>query len=195
VSTISLGGHHLVRVGEDDEHRIRSLQALLDADPATWAALEGAPPRPDEARHMLGDLPPGVAPDRKYVWISTLASRAATSDAANAATSDAAHTSTPFVPDAVIDIVDGYPDPTTWYLGLIFIAPRARNAGLGAALLRALAEHVRANGGTAMRLAVVADNLAARRLYDRLGFVFVVRRSRPLWTGGSHECDVLELRL
>ncbi len=169
MSTVDFGGHVLTRVMEGDEDGIRSLQALLDGDASTWASLEGAPPRPDEARQRISDRPLGVTPDRKYVWI--------------------------WGSDAVIDIVEGYPDATTWYLGLIFIAPRARSAGLGSHLMRALAEHVRAHGGTAVRLAVVTTNVGARRLYDRLGFAFVDRRKRGLWTGDTQECDVLELGL
>ncbi len=168
-STIDLDGHVLTRVLEGDDDGIRSLQVLIESDVSAWTALEGAPPRRDEARQLVADRPPGVTPERKYVWI--------------------------WGSDAVIDIVEGYPDETTWYLGLIFLAPRARNAGLGAHFLRALADCVRARGGTALRLAVVTTNERARRLYDRLGFAFVDRRKRGLWTGDMHECDVLELRL
>jgi ribosomal protein S18 acetylase RimI-like enzyme len=169
VSTVDFGGHTFTRVLEGDEEGIRSLQALLEADASTWTLLEGSPPRPDEAQQMIGDRPPGVTSERKYVWI--------------------------WGSDAVIDIVEGYPDASTWYLGLIFIAPNARNTGLGAHLMREVAGYVRAHGGTALRLAVVTTNIGARRLYDRLGFAFVDRRKRGLWTGDAQECDVLELRL
>lgn len=169
MSSVDFGGHILARVTEGDEIGIRSLQTLLDDDAATWTALEGAPPRPDEARQLISDRPLGVTPDRKYVWIAGTA--------------------------AVIDIVEGYPDAGTWYLGLIFIAQRARGSGLGTKLMRSLAKHVRAHGGTALRLAVVTTNTGARRLYDRLGFAHVARRPRALWTGDTQECDVLELRL
>lgn len=77
---IDLGGHLLERVSEGDERGVRAVQALLESDAMTWAALEGALPRSDEARLMLEDRPPGVTPDRKYVWITS---------------------------DAVIDIVEG----------------------------------------------------------------------------------------
>jgi ribosomal protein S18 acetylase RimI-like enzyme len=164
-----LGENILTRVTVDDDAGIRSLQALLESDPAAWAALEGAPPRPDEAQQLVHDRPAGVTPDRKFVWIRGS--------------------------DAVVDIVEGYPDATTWYLGLIFLAPHARNTGLGTKLLHGLADYVRARGGTALRLAVVTTNTSARRLYDRLGFEHVARRPRALWTGDTHECDVLELRL
>lgn len=169
MSTVDFGGFLLSRVTGDDMAGLRALQVLLESDAATWAALEGAPPRSDEAALLVGDRPLGVTPDRKFVWILGT--------------------------EALIDIVEGFPDPTTWYLGLIFIAPHARNTGLGTKLLHALAEYVRAHGGTAMRLAVVTTNTGARRLYDRMGFAHVARRQRALWHGDTQECDVLELRL
>lgn len=168
-TTIDLAGHVFVRVTEADANGVRSLQALLESDAHTWAALEGTPPRADEARQLIGERPPGVPPDRKHVWLCGA--------------------------EVVIDIVDGYPDASTWYLGLIFIAPGARRAGLGTRVMRALADHVRARGGTALRLAVVTTNTGARRLYDRLGFTHVARRPRALWTGDTQECDVLQLQL
>ncbi|MGE3762339.1 MAG: GNAT family N-acetyltransferase, partial [Kofleriaceae bacterium] len=157
MSAIELAGHTFTRVVEDDEAAIRCVQVLLESDAPTWTSLEGSPPRPDEARQLIHDRPPGVTPDRKHVWVHRT--------------------------DAMIDIVDGFPDASTWYLGLIFIAPRVRNTGLGTSLLRALVEHVRASGGSAMRLAVVTTNTGARRLYDRLGFTHLVRKPRALWTG------------
>ena len=88
----------------------------------------------------------------------------------------------------------GFPDPEIWYLGLIFLTPARRGAGLGTRVIQALAREVRARGGAALRLAVVVENVAARRLYDRLGFMHVARRTRPT-ASGSHEVDVMELDL
>jgi ribosomal protein S18 acetylase RimI-like enzyme len=167
VSTVDFGGCILSRVTEDDAAGIRSLQTLLESDAATWAALEGLPPRADEARSLVTDRPASIPLERKFIWI--------------------------WGTRAVVDIVEGYPDPTTWYLGLIFIAPSARGSGLGTKLMQGLVEHVRARGGTAVRLAVVTTNTGARRLYDRLGFAHIARRPRALWHGDTQECDVLEL--
>ena len=141
-----------------------AVQSVLATDPATWELLEGAPLRSDESLHLLAERPPGVTPDRKFVYV---------------------------LDDlCVIDMVQGYPDPATWYLGVIFIAPGARNLGLGSRLIAQMAELARRGGGTALRLAVVAENTAARRLYDRLGFQLVARRPR-----NAQQVDVLELAL
>lgn len=145
-----------------------AIQAVIEADPATWAVLEGAPPRPDEAIHLLAEHPPGVTHDRTYVYIAD--------------------------DTCVIDLVEGFPDARTWYLGLVLLTPGARNRGLGTRLLEQLCAHVRRRGGRALRLAVVSTNTGARRLYDRLGFAFLVRKQRPS-PAGVQELDVLERML
>lgn len=167
--SIHLGRHVLAKVTAGNDTGVRAIQAVLESDPVTWAQLEGAKPGPDEAAHLVGEAPPGMTLARKHLWVLDTA--------------------------CVIDLVEGYPDATTWFLGLIFIAPVARNAGLGTELMRGVCDHVRASGGRAVRLAVVTTNIAARRLYDRLGFTHVVRKERKLWVGDRQECDVLELTL
>lgn len=53
----------------------------------------------------------------------------------------------------------------------ILMIPEARGRGLGTEILTALGRTAVALGATSMRLAVLATNLRARQLYDRLGFV------------------------
>jgi GNAT superfamily N-acetyltransferase len=142
------------------------LQAVFETDRSYFETIEAAPLRPDEAVHALVERPAIVPLERKYVWIIDGV--------------------------AVLDVIEGYPDATTWYLGLIFLAPAARGAGLGTELIEALCAHVLKCGGTALRLAVMLVNPDARRLYDRLGFQYVDRRVRTSWNGAISECDVLE---
>jgi len=140
-----------------------AIQALIDEDPEAYALLEGAPVRPDEAEQLLRELPPGR--QRFTHLLDEL---------------------------ALIDLLEGYPDEHTWMLGLIFITPGARGRGLGTQLIEAICAHVRAAGGRMLRLAVVPANTGARRLYDRLGFVHVGRRTRTNWAGATQDVDVLE---
>jgi len=52
----------------------------------------------------------------------------------------------------------------------IAVAPEARGAGVGEALLAAAERGARARGRAAFRLEVRTDNAAARRLYERRGY-------------------------
>lgn len=163
--TMELSGHAIRRATSADR---AAIQALFELDPAYFLMNEGAPPRPTEAHDQFDDLPPDVLPEAQHVLVI-----------------DDART-------GVLSVVNGYPDATTWFLGLIFLAPAARGHGLGARLLDALADHARAAGGTALRLVVSLANPRARRLYDRCRFLPIARSTRTTWNGTDVEIDVLE---
>jgi ribosomal-protein-alanine N-acetyltransferase len=72
----------------------------------------------------------------------------------------------------------------------IAVAPAAQRAGVGTALLSALLAAAADLGCREVFLEVRADNAAAGRLYDRLGFTELYRR-RAYYAGGA---DALVLR-
>jgi GNAT superfamily N-acetyltransferase len=152
---------------------VPAIQRLFELDPEYFARVDQAPIRTDEGEQTLIEVPPEFPHERKHVFVVR---------------GDGAL-------DAVIDLLEGYPDRRTWFLGLIFLAPGARGGGLGTQLLDDIAELARARGGQALRLAVALANPDARRLYDRLGFAHVARRARTGWNGAIIECDVLERSL
>ena len=49
---------------------------------------------------------------------------------------------------------------------------RFRGAGIGVALLRHTAAHVRAEGGRYLRLSVEAKNVSAQHFYERMGLAW-----------------------
>ncbi len=59
----------------------------------------------------------------------------------------------------------------------VWVAPEARGAGVGEALIRAVADWARARGHAYLRLEVGDANAPAVRLYDRLGFAPTGRTS------------------
>ena len=68
-----------------------------------------------------------------------------------------------------------FPSFSTWrgekgaYIQDIVVDERFRGAGIGVALLRHTAAHVRAGGGTYLRLSVDAKNVSAQHFYERMG--------------------------
>ncbi len=70
------------------------------------------------------------------------------------------------------------PPGTTW-LEALWVDPRRRRAGLGAALIEAVAGWSRERGATRLDLSVTEGNDPARALYARAGFAETGRR-RPL---------------
>lgn len=62
-------------------------------------------------------------------------------------------------------------EPRALVVDGLVVAPACRGRGIGAALLAALADEARLRGHSELRLDVVEENLRARALYTREGFV------------------------
>jgi GNAT superfamily N-acetyltransferase len=81
---------------------------------------------------------------------------------------------------AVLEGFSRYPDETTWWIGLLMIAPEQRGKGIGHVLVDGFVQYVRQQGGTAILLGVVEDNKAAYEFWQRLGFTHHdTREPRP----------------
>jgi GNAT superfamily N-acetyltransferase len=163
---LELPDHDLRRATDAD---VAAIQALFELDPGYFEIKHGAPPRPTEARALVGLVPVGLSLDRRHLLVI-----------------DDART-------GVIDLLEGYPDAATWFLGAIFLTPAARGRGLGRRLLDAMAGTTREGGATGLRLIVSVQNPRARQLYDRHGFQPIMRYPQTSWTGSLREVDLLEL--
>ena len=134
-----------------EERDANPLQALFDEDPEYFLGMNG---RDIPVAEIRAAIPPGRAREDKFLYTIERDARLV----------------------GMIDLIRGYPEPATWYLGFLFIAKAFRAAGLGRATLHALYGHARAQGGKALRLGVVEDNARARWLYASEGFVFSAMR-------------------
>jgi ribosomal protein S18 acetylase RimI-like enzyme len=84
-------------------------------------------------------------------------------------------------------------DSRLGYLGMQ-VKHESRGRGYGTALLQALVNHCRQSGFDAIELMVLRSNIAARRLYDGFGFIWV--EDMPACTLGSGVVDYpLKMRL
>jgi len=66
--------------------------------------------------------------------------------------------------------------PPEWELENIVVASSVRRRGIGKQLMEALLEQARQRSGRAMFLEVRESNIAARHLYEKLGFAETGRR-------------------
>ena len=163
---MNIAGHTVRRATAADA---AAIQALFAADLEYFPRVEGAPLRDDEGAIILDECPPDFPRERRHLFI---------------------------VDDvAILDMLEGYPNAETWFLGLIFLAPSARGRGLGTRLVEAVCDHARSHGARALRLAVATSNPGAERLYKRMGFSFVARRQRTIHTGAVIDLIVLERAL
>jgi ribosomal protein S18 acetylase RimI-like enzyme len=132
-----------------DEARIPELQAFLEECGDYLELVTGEQPGPDEAAALLRDLPPGKAPDDKFVL---------------------GFFDAPGHLVGVLDVVRDYPRPREWYLGLLLFGPTSRGRRLGERVYRRLEEWVRAQDGQALHLIVQEQNPRALEFWKRMGF-------------------------
>ncbi len=135
----------LVRCARDGE----MLQAILEEAPGYSVAVTGLPPAADAGRALLEELPVGTDERNKYVF--------------------AVREGDELVGCA--DVLRGYPEPTTAFLGLLLIAESRQGEGLGRRVSSALESVMREWGCTKVRLAVVESNECALGFWSAVGFV------------------------
>jgi RimJ/RimL family protein N-acetyltransferase len=134
---------------------VAPMQSLFDEDPEYFLGMNA---REIPVEEIRAALPPGRSRDDKFLYAFERDGRLA----------------------GMIDLIRGYPEPHIWFLGFLFIAKEFRGRGIGRCALHALYDHVRAHGGTVLRLGVVEKNDRARWLYATEGFVFeAVREIDP----------------
>ncbi len=146
------------------------LDAVADLD---WRALHDpfiVGPRRDERRAALMAVWPG--------FLEAADHRLVVAEEAGA-----------FVGFAAVRVVVGEAE-----LDAIAVEPSARGGGRGRSLLVSVIDALRADGVTRLGLEVRAGNVAARRLYERLGFVEEGVRRRYYESGDDAVLYGLSLR-
>lgn len=79
----------------------------------------------------------------------------------------------------------------TRWLHAVYLHPDARGTGAGAALVQTAIDRAVANGARRIALWVNERNIAARRAYERLGFVETGRVPGGIRDGHDYVDDVL----
>ena len=77
-------------------------------------------------------------------------------------------------PVAVLDLVRGYPDAQTTYVGLLLVANRG--VGIGHQIVATLAQQLHQQGFKYLALAVLANNPRAQHFWTTLGFMALDER-------------------
>ena len=127
-----------------------ALQALFERVADYFVIATGSAPAPDEAERAYVAGPPTKAVhDKRVLGV--------------------------FGPDGalvgVLDALTGWPDPSTWSIGLLVVDPAHRGRGLGTATLDAFEAWAATQGARRLRTAVVAHHGPGVRFLERHGYV------------------------
>jgi GNAT superfamily N-acetyltransferase len=139
------------------------IQHLYDQCLDYMLLVDGHPAGPNAGEEEFKDVPPGKSPKDKYIF--------GIFDQSDQLL-------------GLLDALRGYPDETTWWIGLLLLLPEARTKGLGRLVVQGFTEYVWAKGGKAIMLGVVEENERAFQFWTRLGFE-VVHRTEPRQFGNK----------
>ncbi len=143
---------------------VDAVLALLQSDPA-YFDLERRQPTAQSLRDDIALLPPRCVPEQKRylaLW------------------KDGA-------PQAVLDLVEGYPRERTLYVGFFFLSPALRRQGTGREIMDAVLQSAGDAGMDSARLACLLNNSAGHAFWRSLGFGDLRRsetigdHSNPVW--------------
>jgi ribosomal protein S18 acetylase RimI-like enzyme len=137
--------------------QMEALQRLLEQCADFTQLVEGESVRPEAAQEIFRSVPEGRSVRDKFLY-------------------GLLHRAGNFV--GVLEGMRHYPDDTTWWIGLLLLAPETRGHGLGRKIIAGFSEYVYENQGTAVMLGVVEQNRAAQRFWQRMGFEWV-RQTDP----------------
>ena len=152
------------RLGEAD---LALVYALCLGNPLFYR-YNGKTPSLEDLRQDLHLTPPGVPPTRKY-YLGFFEGDSLL---------------------AVLDLIDGYPDADTAFIGFFLMNPDFQGRGLGSALIGELAAALGSFGFRALRLAIDKGNPQSGHFWRKNGFT--VLREVP---GPDHPLLLAERRL
>jgi len=148
-AVLTLDGHPELRVTRLTAADVGRLQELYEACADFTILVEGEPPGPHAAAEDLASLPPGSRPEDKHVFGLV--------DAQGRIV-------------AMLEAIRGFPEPRTWWIGLMMVDPRRRRDGVGAALHAGFERWVVDQDDHRISLGVVSANSGGLRFWESQGY-------------------------
>ena len=83
---------------------------------------------------------------------------------------------------AVMDLIDGYPEPEIAFIGFFMMNKDLQGQGVGTAIIRETAAYLTATGKTTIRLAIDKGNPQSTHFWKKNGFIVIKEFDRNGWT-------------
>ncbi len=124
------------------------VQSILEAAPQYLLNVDGVTSNPNDGHDTLTALPPGCSLDQKHVLVLRLNGAAV----------------------GVADVIQGYPDPTTAFIGLMLLREDRQKGGSGRMFYQKIEEKIRRElDCNRIRLSVVDSNPVIP-FWEKMGF-------------------------
>lgn len=150
----SAGAMHACELAESD---IPALQGFFAANPEYFIAVNGMPPREDEAEQEFHEQPPpGMRFEKKYlIGFADNSGRLA----------------------GMASVLSNFLAERVWHIGLFIVATSLHGTGAASAWYLGLEDWMRRSGAQWIRLGVVAGNARAERFWEQVGYAQVRTRT------------------
>ena len=83
---------------------------------------------------------------------------------------------------AVMDLIDGYPEPDIVYIGFFMMDVKKQGQGIGTAIIQDAAAYLKSIGKTALRLGIDKGNPQSTHFWKKNGFRVLYEVDRNGWT-------------
>ena len=83
---------------------------------------------------------------------------------------------------AVLDLIDGYPEPDIGYIGFFMMNAALQGKQIGSAIIQDVCSYLKQIGKTAIRLGIAKDNPQANHFWKKNGFTVIKEVERDGWT-------------
>ena len=83
---------------------------------------------------------------------------------------------------AILDLIDGYPEPDIGYFGFFMMNAALQGKQIGSAIIQGVCAFLKRIGKTAVRLAIAKDNPQANHFWKKNGFVVIKEADKEGWT-------------
>ena len=83
---------------------------------------------------------------------------------------------------AVLDLIDGYPEPDIGYIGFFMMNAALQGKQIGSEIIQDVCSYLKQIGKTAIRLGIAKDNPQANHFWKKNGFTVIKEVERDGWT-------------
>jgi ribosomal protein S18 acetylase RimI-like enzyme len=83
---------------------------------------------------------------------------------------------------AVLDLIDGYPEPAIGYIGFFMMNAALQGKQIGSAIIQDVCSYLKQIGKTAIRLGIAKDNPQANHFWKKNSFTVIKEVERDGWT-------------
>ena len=82
---------------------------------------------------------------------------------------------------AVLDLIDGYPEPDIGYIGFFMMNVALQGKQIGSAIIQDVCSYLKQIGKTVIRLGITKDNPQANHFWKKNGFTVIREVKRDGW--------------